>query len=144
LKVNIRRPLGEIVGEAEAASLYGGHSDLSKTMLRFAAYLCQKCQIQLATVDRPQREELCADALRRAVDRIVVTNRNIKINNLPAYITGMLKNASALGDIIGDDSVDELRHRTPTRSRDGGEGDLETLGSGVRDIVSSVPHGGAA
>ena len=142
--MNIRRPLGEIVGDAEAASLYGGHSDLSKTMLRFATYLCQECRVQLATVERPQREELCADALRRAVDRIVITNRNIKINNLAAYITGMLKNASALGDIIGDDAVDELRHRTPTRSRDGGEGDFETLGNGVRDVVSSIPHEGAA
>jgi hypothetical protein len=111
LRCDIRRDVALIVGEVEAATLYGGHSDLSRTFGRYAGRICELCQAQFAEVERPEREEKCQAVLRGAVGCILTAHRSKPIENLPAYLNGELKRLTHIGDVCGDTLVRELRDR---------------------------------
>ena len=59
LRCGARRQVALIVGETEAATIYGGHSDLSRTMLKWSARICELCRSQFAEVERPERDAKC-------------------------------------------------------------------------------------
>ena len=76
LRCGIRHEVALIAGETEAATLYGGHSDLSRTMLKWSARICELCRSQFAEVERPERDAKC-DARRSvsAMDRVLAAHR---------------------------------------------------------------------
>jgi hypothetical protein len=115
LRCDIRRDVAVIVGEIDAATLYGGHSDLSKTFTRYAARVCELCQAQFGETCRPERDEKCQAVMKAAVGRILAAHRTRTIDNLPAYLNGELKRLTHIGDLCGDDVVAELRHDRATR-----------------------------
>jgi hypothetical protein len=130
LRANIRSDVTLIVGADEAATLYGGRSDLSATFIRYTARVCELCQVQFATTERPARDELCRDALRACVGRMLSAHNGDEgpIRNLPAYLNGEIARCTELGDLCGDDTVEELRRRVaPPRDPDNGDGELEHI-----------------
>jgi len=110
LRCGIRGDIEELTSRTEATSLYGGNSDLSKTMLKYAAKVCELCQTTFGEYDRPDRDAKCAAVLRAAITRIRASRRTV--DNLPAYLNGELKRMQQLGDVCGDDLVAELRQQT--------------------------------
>jgi hypothetical protein len=118
LKCGIRSDITAVAG-VEGTSLYGGKSDLSRTMHRYAAAVCQLCQEQLPTVERPDRDELCARIMRSCVSRIVDAHRGEAgpIQNLPAYLNGELKRCTHLGDLCGDELLIEIRREVAGMAR---------------------------
>jgi len=102
-----------IVGDVEAAALYGGHSDLSKTMSRYAERVCEYCQSTFGESERPRRDEQCTAVMQAAIERVRAAHNAKPIDNLPAYLNGELKRMSHIGDLCGDDLVAELRHPKP-------------------------------
>jgi len=131
LRCDIRRDVALIVGEPEAATLYGGHSDLSKTFLTYSAKVCELCQVQFAQVERPGRDEKCQAVMKASVERILSAHRGTPIDNLPAYLNGELKRLTHIGDLCGDDLVCELRHERASRATTDGR-EPERL-KGLRD-----------
>ena len=120
LRCDIRRDVALIAGEVDAATLYGNHSDLSKTMHRYAARICEYCQEQFGEVERPERDEKCQAVMKASVDRILAVHHKTPINNLPAYLNGELKRLTHIGDLCGDDLVTELRSRRRNGTNEAG------------------------
>ena len=133
LRCGIRRDVAMIVGEVEAASLYGGNSDLSKTFLKYAARVCAQCQAQFGSVERPERDAKCIAALRGCVSSILAVHRKTPIQNLPAYLNGELSKLTHLGDLVGDDLVRELR--AAAHGKRAKRGDLEQVKAVLPEIA---------
>jgi len=137
LRCEIRSAVGRIAGEMEAAQLYGGHTDLSRTFQRYAAHVCELAKEQFATIERPARDEACTRVLQSCVDRMVDAHsgRHGPISNLPAYLNGEIKRCSHLGDLCGDELVVELRR---TRAAPGnGTRDPEALPAPLKSLLPS-------
>ena len=106
-----------------SGQLWQPETDLGGRMQELAAYICTEAQDILPALDREQREPACERMLKRSVDRMAAAHAKEPIRNLPAYIVGLLKR-QCLGDVIGDDLVEELR-REASASYGGGNGKRE-------------------
>ncbi len=111
LRCDIRCDVALIAGEVDAATLYRNHSDLSKTMHRYAERICAHCHTQVGEVERPERDEKCQAVMKASIGRTFTAHHRTPIDNLPAYLNGELKRLTHVGDLCGDDLVSELRSR---------------------------------
>lgn len=138
LRCGIRSDVALIVGAAEASALYGGNSDLSKTLLRYATTLCQQCQKQFATTLRPDRDAKCTAVMKAAMGRIVAVHQKTPIQNVPAYLNAELKQLTHLGDVCGDDTVAALRR--PDARRASTAADPQPISAVIPELPPTSPE----
>jgi hypothetical protein len=110
-----------------SGQLWQPETDLGGRMAELAAYICTEAQNILPALEREQREKACQRMLKRAVERMSAAHAKEPIRNLPAYIVGLLKR-QCLGDVIGDDLVEDLRLEA---SASYGKRDGEPVGIGA-------------
>lgn len=83
-------------------------TSLGGALARLVAFLCSSAQDILPALDRKQREQACQRMLQRALERMTIAHAKTPIRSLPRYVNGCV-NRACLGDVIGDDLLEELR-----------------------------------
>lgn len=110
--VTICGPVAKIIGPARVNELLDDGTDLNLQARRLIALIDRLADDAFAHLSDEQRADRRDEARVLAFRRLAKTHASEPIQNLPAYITAMLKNDWHLGDLVGDDFV-EAQRRTP-------------------------------
>lgn len=131
LRIKGIRPIISRIDPLHSGQIWARGTPIGGAMAKLAAYLCVQAQQILPTLEREQREEACQRMLIRVAERIAAAHASEHgpINNLPRYIGGMLAKQS-LGEVVGDDLVEELRREASASYGNGKrEGEPQPLGA---------------
>jgi hypothetical protein len=128
--VSVCGPVARIVGTGRVDELLDPHTDLGRTAARFVKRIDELVAGQFEHAGEEALDRHRERCRRSAFDRISARHQAKPIANLPAYLTEATKRASHLGDLVGDELVEELR--SAKRSRRKGE---------PRPLAEALPPG---
>jgi hypothetical protein len=109
LKLRGIRPIVARIDPLHSGQIWARSTPIGGAMAKLAAYLCAQAQQILPGLEREQREDACQRMLVTAVERMATAHAKDPIRSLPRYVGALV--ARPLGDVVGDDLVEELRRQ---------------------------------
>ena len=123
------KPIVSVIDPEHPGAYFNADLPTGKAFRKLARYICHESQQILPTLERPAREEACQRMLVRVCERMQAANGKETIRSLPAYIDGLLKRP--IGDVVGDDLVEDLRRAASNGYGKRGEG-VQTIGAALK------------